>query len=185
MAGGFYGQCHRWLRRKSAGQSVIEFAIATPVLLYLFTGAFQVGVLISDKVVAGYAVRQGARLAAELGGTQTNPTATTAQIDQDIVRNVLAVANALNYSVIQEVDVYQPSRADGVYSAGDPIDKYSGTGASLGVSTFPISIRNQIPPIETSIGVRLTWTYTPPTGGLSFTITLSEYAVMKASPVLI
>lgn len=183
--GGFFGFISRRLRNKSAGQSVIEFALATPVLLYLFTGAFDVSVMISDKVVAGYAVRQGARLAGELGGSQTNPAATTAQLDHDIVKNVLAVAQAMNYSVIQEVDVYQPSRADGVYTPGDPIDKYDVNGNSMGVSSFPITARNQIPPNETSIGVRLLWVYHPPTGGLSFTITLNEFAVMKASPVLV
>ena len=46
--------------------------------------------LVSDKVIAGYATRQGARLAAEIGGIETNPSLTTMQIDNNIVQNVIA-----------------------------------------------------------------------------------------------
>ena len=176
------------------GQAIIEVAIATPVLLGLLLGAFNVAVLISDKVVAGAAVRQGARLAAEEGGTDTNPPpATTASIDQDIVKNVLAVARSMNYSTLLDIYIYRVDFATMPSGElGDPpipgahYNRYSGvTGAQVGAIGFPISERSQIPPDETSIGVKLIWTYTPPTGTASFTIRLSEWAVMKASPVLL
>ena len=172
--------------RRQSGQSIIELAISTPVLLLLMLGAFSVTVMVSDKVIAGYACRQGARLAAEIGGAQTNPTATTAQIDSNITKNVLAVARAMNYSTLLEIDIYQPTGADGVYRPGvDPANRYDGNGALIGGTGFPISNRNQIPPAETSIGVRLVWQYNPPTSLASFSIQLSEYAVMKLSPVLL
>src|ERR1700694_2834303 len=60
-------------RRRTSGQSLVELAIATPVLIGLLLGAFNVAVLVSNKVIAGNAVRQGARLASEIGGAQTNP----------------------------------------------------------------------------------------------------------------
>jgi len=175
-------------------QAIIELAIATPVLLGLLLGAFNVAVLISDKVVAGYAVRQGARLAAEEGGLDTNPPPmTTATIDQDIVKNVLAVARSMNYSTLLDIYIYRVDFAtmpDG--QLGDPpipsahFNRYNGvTGAQIGGTGFPISERSQIPPNETSIGVKLIWSYTPPTGTFSFTIRLSEFAVMRASPVLL
>ena len=187
----------RTLRTRKAaqlGQSIIELAIATPVLLGLLLGAFNVAVLISDKVVAGYAVRQGARLAAEEGGRDTNPLpTTTANIDQDIVKNVLAVARAMNYSTLQDIYIYRVDFASmPTGDIGDPpiagahYNHYSGvTGAQIGGTGFPIDERSQIPPNETSIGVKLIWMYTPPTGTFSFTIKLSEYAVMRASPVLL
>jgi hypothetical protein len=176
------------------GQAIIEVAIATPVLLGLLLGAFNVAVLISDKVVAGYAVRQGARLGAEEGGRDTNPLpATTSAIDQDIVKNVLAVARSMNYSTLLDIYIYRVDFAampDG--QLGDPpiagahYNRYNGvTGAQVGAIGFPIDERSQIPPNETSIGVKLIWTYTPPTGTASFTIRLSEFAVMKAAPVLL
>lgn len=181
-------------RLSQTGQALIELAVATPVLLGLLLGAFNVAVLISDRVIAGYAVRQGARLAAEEGGVDTNPPpATTASIDQDVVKNILAVARSMNYTTLQDIYIYRVDFAimpDG--QLGNPpvpsahYNRYSGTtGAQIGGIGFPISERSQIPPNETSIGVKLVWLYTPPTGTFSFTISLSEYAVMKASPVLL
>jgi Flp pilus assembly protein TadG len=177
------------MRRCQAGQSLIELAIATPVLLLMLLSAFDVTVMVSDKVIAGYAARQGARLAAEIGGSQTNPSLTTAQIDADIVKNVLAVATAMNYSTLQEIDVYRPTLSNGQITNGNHINAYNPAAQPIagefGGPPFPISERNQIPPGETSIGIRVVWQYNPPTSFATFSIRLSEYAVMKASPVLL
>src|SRR2546423_11074057 len=62
------------LRRPQTGQSLIELAISTPLLIFMLFGVFNTAVMISDKVIAGSACRQGARLAAEIGGSPTNPT---------------------------------------------------------------------------------------------------------------
>src|SRR3989442_4390858 len=53
------------------GQSLAEMAVVIPVLVFLLMGGFDSSVMISDKITAGYAVRQGARLAAEIGGSPT------------------------------------------------------------------------------------------------------------------
>lgn len=172
-------------RRSQWGQSLVELAVATPVLLILILGAFDTAVMISDKVIAGAACRQGARLAAEIGGQLTNPNLTTAQVDQDVVRNVLAVAQAMNYSNLSYIYIYQPLNADGDLHPGDPYDKFNSAGTLISTQGFPLSARNQTPPSETPIGVRLEWVYSPPTGFTTFTITLSEHAVMRASPVLV
>src|SRR6202158_3035508 len=58
-------------RRAKRGQSLAEMAVVIPVLVFLLMGGFDATVMISDKITAGYAVRQGARLAAEIGGSQT------------------------------------------------------------------------------------------------------------------
>ena len=105
-------------RRRQRGQALVELAISVPVLLWLLLGSFDASVMVSDKVIAGYATRQGARLAAEIGGSETNPTLTTMQIDDNIVQNVLAVANAMNYSTLQEIDIYAPRAANGVFNPG-------------------------------------------------------------------
>src|SRR5205807_6965278 len=73
-------------RRRQRGQALVELAISVPVLLWLLLGSFDASVLVSDKVIAGYATRQGARLAAEIGGSETNnPPATQTSIDQNVV----------------------------------------------------------------------------------------------------
>src|SRR5256886_17284903 len=64
----------RHLSRRPArqrGQSLAEMAVVIPVLVFLLMGGFDASVMISDKITAGYAVRQGARLAAEIGGGAT------------------------------------------------------------------------------------------------------------------
>jgi len=175
------------LMMRKRGQSLAEMAVVIPVLVFLLMGGFDASVMISDKITAGYAVRQGARLAAEIGGSQTTGATTTA-VDNQIIRNVLAVAKGLTAATSTEIDIYAPSRADGSYAAGDPIDQYfisSGGGISPGTQTFPLQIRQQTPPNETSIGVRILWTYTPPAGIFPTNMQLQDYAVMKAAPLLI
>jgi len=170
--------------RGQLAQSIVEFAVSAPVLILLLLGAFDAGVMISDKVIAGAACRQGARLAAEIGGQITNPTLTTAQVDADIVKNVIAVAGAMNYSTLKFVYIYRPLQPDGDYHAGDPYDLFDAAGNNI-FSSFPLSARNQIPPDETPIGVRVEWAYNPPTGLPGFALNLSEHAVFRASPVLV
>jgi Flp pilus assembly protein TadG len=174
---------HRRMRR---GQSLAEMAVVIPVLVFLLMGGFDASVMISDKITAGYAVRQGARLAAEIGGSQTT-SLTTDQVDKQIIKNVLAVARTLTSATPTEIDIYAPTRADGSYQAGDPIDQYFITPGAInpGTMTFPVQNRQQTPPNETSIGVRILWTYAPPAGIFPSNMQLVDYAVMKAAPLLI
>ena len=168
---------------RQRGQSIIELAIATPILLTLVLGGFTAGTLISDRVVGGYACRQGARLAAVLGGSQTNP-APVATVDANIVKSVLAAARGLNYAQVSEIDIYSPTRADGQYTPGDPADRYNGSGTLIGAIGLPMPNRVQSPPSETSIGVRLVWQFTPATAFMTLNLQMSEYAVLKVAPDL-
>jgi Flp pilus assembly protein TadG len=154
-----------------------------PVLVLLLMSVFNLTILVSDRIVAGNAARQGARLAAELGNGQTGAALSTTQVDQQIMQSVLTSAGSLNFATILEVDIYHPSTSDGSYLSSDPHDSYTGTGAVI-TQGYPASNRSVSPPAEDSIGVRLLWQYTPPTGIYSFTAQLGEYAVMKAAPVL-
>jgi Flp pilus assembly protein TadG len=177
-------------RRWQSGQSVVEFSLSIPVLLTLLFGVLNIGVLITDKVVASYATRQGARIAAELGNGSGSGL-TTQQIDQNIEQTLLASAANLGFATINEIDIYQAD-APGAPSNGsfnpatDKYDGYDRNGNPVGPENFPATatLRNQVPPNETSIGVRLLWTYTPPTGYQSFSLQLSDYTVMKATAVL-
>lgn len=191
-------------RRSQLGQSIVEIAIATPVLIALLLGAFDTAVLVSDKVIAGAACRQGSRLGAELGGTITNtsvPAMNQAEADLYIARNVLAVAKAMNYSRISDIYIYSPLAANGdlpINGTGNPTgleywDWFTVSGAPgayvLGAPSYSsgngltLDRRVQIPPGETPIGVKLRWAYAPPTG-LSLNVVLTEYAVFLAAPWL-
>jgi hypothetical protein len=91
----------------------------------------------------------------------------------------------MNYSQLQEDDINAPRAADGVFNPGtDLYTKYNGSGTWVS-SNLRLQDREQIPPNETSIGVRLVWIYQPPTGFATFTITLTEFTVMKTAPVLL
>src|SRR2546430_13147201 len=102
---------HHYGRLTQRGQSLAEMAVVIPVLFFLLMGGFDATVMIADRVTGGFAVRQAARLAAELGGSQTNPSATTAQIDMQIVRNALAVARAVTSPTRPEIQIYPPAQA--------------------------------------------------------------------------
>lgn len=192
----------RTSRRSQLGQSIVEIAIATPVLIALLLGAFDTAVMVSDKVIAGAASRQGARLGAELGGTITNtslPAMSWAEADAYVYRNVLAVAKAMNYSSIKNVYIYSPTEADGnltIDGSGNPtgadrVDWFTISGAYPYTVTGPFYLngglnldqRIQVPPGETPIAVKLRWIYAPPTG-LNISVVLTEYAVFLAAPVI-
>jgi Flp pilus assembly protein TadG len=167
--------------RAQAAQSAVELALTLPAMVLLLVSVFNVVVLISDRVIASYATRQGARMAAQLGNGQG--VLTTTQVDQQVLQAVLASATNLSFASISEVDVYRPSTADGSYLPTDPHDGYDRNGTML-TQTYPVSMRSVVPPNEDSIGVRVVWQYASPTGGYAITAQLSEYTVMKAAPVL-
>ena len=173
--------------RRQAGQAAVELALVLPTLLVLLFGTFNVGILIVDKVVAAYAARQGARLAAVLGSGQPAGL-TTLQIDQNVCQSVLASGSGLVYGTVTEVDIYRAdvtgAVSDGSFtSAVNPYDRYDGACNQLSQG-FPASARAQTPPNEVSIGVWIKWQYVTPTGYQSASLTLTEYCVMKTSPVL-
>src|SRR6202171_2376164 len=151
---------------KKRAQSLVELAVTIPVMAVLLLGGFDCTMLVWDKLVAGYATRQGVRLAAQIGGRQTNPTATQAAIDKKIVRNVLAVTKTWGYGTLQELDIYAATRADGVMQASDYQDQFDGRGHPLagGLQTFTMGRGYRTPPDETAIGIRLVWSFTVPAG---------------------
>ena len=169
---------------RQRGQAVLETALITPILIALLFGAFNAGVLLSDKVVVDASARAGARLGTAIGGAQRPDAATaTATIDADIVQNVLVVANAINYATVTQITIYKPSRLDGVYTSGDPADIFNASGVQIGSAGYPLTARIQLPPNQTSLGVKVDWTYKPPMGLNTVSLNMSEYAVMKMSPV--
>src|SRR5207253_116541 len=117
------------------------------VLLPTLFGMINIGLLVTDKVMAAYAVRQGARVAAQLGnGQTTNPALTTLQIDQNACQAVVASASSLVFANLEEVDVYNAT--DGGTSNGDGsmivppgpsarYNSYDPTCSATRVGTFP------------------------------------------------
>src|SRR6202022_847973 len=171
--------------RKKRAQSLVELAVTIPVMAVLLLGGFDCTMLVWDKLVASYATRQGTRLASELGGRQTNPTETQAAIDKKIVRTELAVTNTWLYATLQRHDIYEGTQADGTKQASDYQDQFDGSGNPLagGLQTFTLERRYQTPPNETTIGIRLVWSFTVPAGTIG-NMTFTEVSVMKGAPGL-
>src|SRR2546421_9851508 len=108
---------------RQRGQSLAEMAVVIPVLVFLLMGGFDASVMISDKITAGYAVRQGARLAAEIGGA---PTAgfSPAPGGNQVGGNVRAGAEGPTAAPPPAIAIHSPSRAARSRTAGAPLESY-------------------------------------------------------------
>jgi Flp pilus assembly protein TadG len=173
-------------RHSQCGQSLVETAICAPLLLALVLGTLNLGVYVNDMISAGTASRQGARLAALLGGGKhVSPTPLTSDYDRQIVQDVQAGTSTMAYATVTEIDIYRPTtNADGSYApVGDLADEYNGNGSPRSKQTFPLSGRNQTLPNETSIGVRVVWSYQPVSRVGFPATTASQYTVFRSLAV--
>jgi TadE-like protein len=107
--------------RAQRGQSTVELLLVIPVVLLLMFGVYTAAGFISDRQIAGQAVRAGARLGAELGGNQFHtgqaayPSTCMATgtdpciVDNAMVTSVVTIARGLsNVASIDEIDIYEP-----------------------------------------------------------------------------
>jgi len=172
-------------RSRSGGQALIELAIAAPILIVLLLGSLDLTLFYVNSLRVSTATREGARIAAELGGGQDLPgTPTTAQLDAVVLGDVRQETQGMQYAAVSEIDVYTPSAADGHYDpVSDPADEYNGSGVALPKQSFPLTLRDQKIPDETSIGVRVVWNYNSPAGLGIGSITFDQYGVFKAAAV--
>lgn len=171
------------LHRQQRGQALVETALLTPLLILLILGAYDASIMASNKVQGTTAVRNGVRLASELGGVPNNPAPPASHtcdgtitspgnlsvVDKQVVATVVASTANMSYVTISHIDVYKPSSADGSYNSPDPINEYKPDGTQFGPPlTFPLNQRCQGPvgstPKDVSIGVRMVYTYTATQG---------------------
>lgn len=139
--------------RSQRGQAITEFALAAPLLFLLLLGAFDASNLASNKVTSISAVRHGARLGAQLGGTGNPPGAGSAtckgtlvsgtseqNLDNQVLNDVLAGAferkdvsgatakhlTGLFYADVTEIDIYRPQgNPDGSFNQADHANRYT------------------------------------------------------------
>jgi hypothetical protein len=84
------------------GQSVVELAIALPVLLLIMLGLINLGILMNSQIILTQAAWEGARA----GATLTNP----ANGDAEIIGAVRAALTGVDAGVVQ-IDI-DPGQAD-------------------------------------------------------------------------
>ena len=193
-------------QRRQRGQAIVETALAVPLMVLLLLGAFVGGAFVTSRVSATNAARQGARIAALLGGQTIDPAQSAGVnqglVDARILSTVLAAAKLPN-STITEIDIYcqegpkctnspgtplAGAPADGSFVSGFDYDKFDGSGnPDITQQSFTLDKRTQAPPDEASVGLRIKYAFTSPINGTfsEFTQTLIAYAVMKAGSVLV
>ena len=71
------------------GQSLLEFALVLPILLLLFFGIIEFGIIFSDNLIISQAAREGARVGV-VGGS-----------DEEIVNTVEHIAGTLDQNHLQ------------------------------------------------------------------------------------
>lgn len=59
--------------RSSRGQTMVEFALVLPILMFLLTGFFDLGRVVLAHDALGHAAREAARYAIVHGGSHANP----------------------------------------------------------------------------------------------------------------
>jgi len=194
-------------RIRQRGQGLIEMALVVPLIILLFLGVYTAADLSNNKDTVEHAVRQGARLAAEIGNDGykpgTKPWTCQAQdndpchADAEIIKAVMPILSAqLPHAVVQEIDVYQPAPCpngtswgsgcppdNGAYQSGDLLNQYNadGTLKTGSPQSYTLDKRTQQHPNEASIAVRVTFQYTSPTLKM-FSTTLSQYADIRLAP---
>lgn len=123
------------LRRRSAGNAVVEFALVLPLFLLLVFGVTEFGRALSVVQVLNSAAREGARIAAVTDPDQ--------QAVEDRVNEVLAATSVTPTAVVVEGPVGSPEStvrvtvtSDFVVLSGSVLGTFSGTITLSGVSVM-------------------------------------------------
>ena len=78
------GRRNRRIRRRQAGQGLVEFALVIPLFLVSLIGILEFGMLYSALNGINYASRDAALLAAELGNTDGGDCVIIAKVESDV-----------------------------------------------------------------------------------------------------
>jgi len=79
-----------WPAKRQPGQSLVEFALISPILLLMLLGVIDTGLLLATKNTVAYACRQGARLMEAYGAgnsASSNPDPSILQAMVDALRS--------------------------------------------------------------------------------------------------
>jgi Flp pilus assembly protein TadG len=104
-------------RRRSRGQSLVEFAIGVPLFLLLLLGMVEFGFIFTHHIGLEYATREGARMGSALasGTAQISCTDVDNNIIAALQRVVTSPGSQINVGNINQIRIYS---AD---ASGDPI----------------------------------------------------------------
>lgn len=102
-------------RRQERGQSMVEMALAFPILLLILAGTLEVGKYFNDYITILDATREGARYSAD--GELTDRSMTPLQSDCNVDRNFFHLAACLTHDNIKKNLAFNEATDDVVVSA--------------------------------------------------------------------
>lgn len=183
-------------RRVSRGQALVEFSLFVPLFMFMIVGATDISTLLDDHLNVVYAARAGARVGSVIGNYYTSAAPYVA--DCAVVGAVQAALTSTRGVQIQQIAIFDSN------SQGQPVtpakqDTYPGNAVCnangsisppathTGWAPGPLpGGRCNVPFIEDSIGVSITYTYTfafNPLGG-GTTTPIVDSAVMPIEIVV-
>lgn len=182
------------------GQSLVELAIALPVVLILLLGMLEFGFAFSHHLTLEYATREGARMGSALANG-TDEVACAGELDAYIIAAVQRVLTGTNGQIpiaqVKSIRIYKAnaSGADtGISNLWVPGSGPSVEGANLlftrsGATNWNPCTRNNTSGNTDSIGVSLAYDYQPitPLSNLmrvtgSGELRISDKTVMALNP---
>ncbi|MFN8629538.1 MAG: TadE family protein [Chloroflexota bacterium] len=201
----------RGRRAGERGQGLVEFALLLPVLMTMLLAMLEFGTAFNHQLTLGYAVREGARIGADLvngGGTlgcNTGQSPNAANVDGVIIEAIDRVLSSSGSPVpasqVTRIRIYQADTAGGdtlglhndwiysstLYTLGD--GNQVNFKPNSGVQTWGACNRSNVlghtttfsPTQIDSIGVAITYTYKF-LSPLGSTLTMSDVAVMQFNP---
>lgn len=101
-------------RRSEKGAQIVELAIVTPLLLFVFGGIVEFGLLFRTVEVTTNAAREGARLAALPGNEENDYATVRARINEYLTGSGLVLSDSQTTFVPEAVAIAPGVAANGV-----------------------------------------------------------------------
>ncbi len=183
----------RRARRSERGVTMIESAIATPVVLLLIFGVLEFGLLFKDYLSLANGVRDGARLASALG--------TDVNTDYKVIESALKRMPAVNRNQVRRIVIFKADSADSevpsacrTASVTNVCNSYSGADFDRPEEDFhgglgapdrfwrPTSRKDRLSDPPDYVGVWIEVRHEAATGILPLSKDLTEEVVMRIEP---
>ncbi len=127
----------RELPHRNDGQSLVEFALAVPLLLMIVTGITAFGVVFNHYIMLTEATSVGARQLAVSRGQTLDPCQTFSAAVSAAAP--LLKTSSLTFTLTLNGDTYTGTSCSGSVTSGAPADMVLGTSAVVKV-TYPYSL---------------------------------------------
>ena len=152
-------RCRR--RAGQRGQSITEFALVAPVLLFLMFGVLEMSLLLFVVGSARYASGEGAREASALGSASNTDTMAV----QVIRAGPFGLSTLAS---VTEIDIYRlAQQANGTLTVDNTAyNRYRLDGSTIGTITWPPSARNVKQGQSDFLGLSIQFQYSWKTGRL-------------------